>query len=101
MSTSPNHPTLYFSDGNLVFCCKATDQTPTYFRIHRSYISSNSSVISDMLSLPSPSDGQDLYDGVPMVELAADPCNMEIFLNFFYQPWYVGGPSLIIDRYYD
>lgn len=49
-----------------------------------------------MLSLPSPSDGQDLYDGVPMVELAADPCNMEIFLNFFYQPGYVGGPSLIL-----
>jgi len=86
MDTSHTHANLYYPDGNIVFCCRAKDNTPTYFRIHRSYIASHSSVIGDMISVPSPHDGQQLYDGVPMVYFSADPGDMEKFLNFFYQP---------------
>lgn len=91
-----HHPTLYFSDGSLVIVCKSHEETPTYFRVHKTIMARHSPVFADMLTVPSPPDNQDVYDGVPLVEFPDDPKDVTIFLKFFYEPLYA--KSLIYCR---
>ena len=80
-----NHPIFYFTEGNLVFACKTKDGLLTYFRIHQSYLAPQSSVVSDLLTLPGAGANQEVYDGVPAVYFPASigAEAMELFLTFF------------------
>lgn len=86
MDLTHNHPSIYYADGNLAIRCRSKDGIPTYFRIHRNYLSSYSTIIDDMLGVPPPSSGLELHDDVPVVDFDAKPEDMTTFLQFFYQP---------------
>jgi len=85
MQSAQNHPVYYYPDGNIVIRCKGKDSTSTFFRIHRGYLSAQSSVIKDMLQVSNPKQNE-MHEGVPVIDFSVDPSSMAIFLTFFYQP---------------
>ncbi|KAF9528212.1 hypothetical protein CPB83DRAFT_906941 [Crepidotus variabilis] len=54
-------------------------------QIPQGYLSAQSTVISDMLSLPQTGD-RELYDGMPVVQLLTSPDDLANFLSIFYDP---------------
>jgi hypothetical protein len=60
---------LYFEDGNVVISASNNVEDPSlvYFRVHKSVLSKQSVVFRDMFSLPSFSDTDNMYDGVPLI----------------------------------
>jgi len=74
---------VYLDDGNIVLVAGMT-----CFRVHRSLLAKYSPIFRDMFSLPQPED-QEMYDGVPMVELQDDPDILRALLRVFYEPLYV------------
>ncbi|KAL1671526.1 hypothetical protein EV122DRAFT_226410 [Schizophyllum commune] len=71
---------LWFDDGNLVIAAGSH-----LFRVHRSIMSMHSAVFCDMLSCP-PSQSQDMYEGVPLLELLDDGEEVKYFLTALYLP---------------
>ena len=91
-SSNIHHPYLYIPDGNIVIiaqdAAKKTDRV--HFRVHQSSLSKHSQVFKDMFTLPaSPENAQELYDGVPFVEVNDDPDDIAKFLTILYEPLYV------------
>ncbi|KAF9528206.1 hypothetical protein CPB83DRAFT_835921 [Crepidotus variabilis] len=85
---SGNHSILYFVDGNIVIGCRNSAGGMTYFRVHKGYLASQSTVVSDMLTLPNDQGNHDTHDGAPLVNFP-DSINAEVmatFLTFFYEP---------------
>ena len=74
---------VYLDDGNIVLVAGMT-----CFRVHRSLLAKYSPIFRDMFSLPQPED-QEMYDGVPMVELQDDPDILRALLRVIYEPLYV------------
>ncbi|GLB35635.1 hypothetical protein LshimejAT787_0212000 [Lyophyllum shimeji] len=84
-----NDPDLYFPDGNLVILTRDEVGNHTYFRVHQSILLKHSKALSDHIFPDSPSPVRDLYDGVPLVEFQEDPRDLNTFLKFLYEPFYV------------
>lgn len=85
-----HHPDLYFPDGNFVIIAQdgAKKTNRVHFRVHQSILGKHSQVFKDMFALPgSPEDAQELYDGVPFVEVNDDPGDMAKFLTILYEPF--------------
>ena len=71
MSTVTNgyaHSSLYFSDSNIILTAVGSNGQNVFFLVHQSILSKNSPVFVHMLS--SPSEGNEIYDGVPLVQLS-------------------------------
>ncbi|KAF9528213.1 hypothetical protein CPB83DRAFT_894483 [Crepidotus variabilis] len=93
MSLSDNNdfklPIYYFPDGNIVIRCRSlADDSPStsvHFRIYQGHLSAQSSVFSDMLTIPQ-GNAPDTYEGLPVVEFPTSPDTMADFLSFLYDP---------------
>jgi hypothetical protein len=83
--TGPNanptrHPDLWFDDGSVVL--KAEN---TLFRVHRTTLSTHSTVFSDMFGIPHPP-GQDEIEGCPVVKLPDLANDVGYLLKALYNP---------------
>jgi hypothetical protein len=77
---------LYFEDGNVIISTSSGGDDLIYFRVHKSVLSKQSVVFRDMFSLPSVSDVDTMYDGVPLVRVHDDAKELKQFLQGIYDP---------------
>jgi hypothetical protein len=82
------HSTAYFPDGDIVLCARRKSfDTLCMFRVDRVYLTRNSSVFRDMLSVSSPpghGDTPEMYDGVPVIRLPDDADDLGNVLGLLY-----------------
>ena len=82
------HPSIYFPDGDIVLCATTkTSDIVRMFRVDRVYLTRNSPVFRDMLSLASPpghGHNTELYDGVAVVRLPDDADDLANLLSLLY-----------------
>jgi BTB/POZ domain len=69
---------VWIDDGNVILQAEST-----LFRVHRSMLSSQSTVFSDMFSFPQPPNEPTL-DGCPIVHLSDPAKDVECFLRAHY-----------------
>ena len=86
------HPTIYFPDGDIVLCAsnKASDIL-RMFRVDKVYLTRNSPVFRDMLSLASPpghGHQTETYDGAAVVRLPDDAEDLASLLTLLYYTMY-------------
>ncbi len=74
---------IYFQDGSVVLVAGMI-----CFRVHQTLLAKHCSIFRDMLDIPHPQD-QELYEGVPRVDLQDDPAIVRAFLRVIYEPLYV------------
>ncbi|KAF8235508.1 hypothetical protein L208DRAFT_1256765, partial [Tricholoma matsutake] len=72
-----NHPTLYFCDGNVILLCQKT-----YFRVHRTLLTRNSTVFREILVQRERVGDQ--FRGCILLTLDDDVDDMENLLNRVY-----------------
>ena len=82
------HPTVYFPDGDIVLCAATkTSDSLLLFRVDRVYLTRNSSVFRDMLSLSSPpahGHTTEMYDGASVMRLPDDADDLGNVLSLLY-----------------
>lgn len=97
-SAFEHHGFLYFADGNICLSARPTaahldgDSNPEtekakilVFRVHQGVLSLHSPVFKDMLAFPEPQPGtNEVYDGVPLVQMPDTAEALESLLNAFY-----------------
>ena len=69
----------WFDDGNIILQAENTQ-----FRVHRSLLSNQSVVFSDMFSMPQPMALDPLVDGCPVVFLSDKADDLELVMAIFY-----------------
>lgn len=67
---------LWFEDGNLVLVAQNTA-----FRVYRGLLCARSSVFQDMFEFPPPKEGNDIVEGVPVVQTYDSALDMTNFLR--------------------
>lgn len=82
-----HHPTLYYSDGNVVLSGRGQDGSVQYFRVHHSVLSMHSHVLADMFAMPPMKD--ETYDGMLHVRMPDSAEDLASFLGVLYDPLYV------------
>ncbi|TDL16694.1 hypothetical protein BD410DRAFT_844207 [Rickenella mellea] len=90
------HPKLWFDDGNIILTTNLSR-----FRVHRGFLSMSSPVFADMLSMPQPDTNQveDVYDGLPVVEISDNDTDFTHLLRFFYDHrYYQGGTKTTFEK---
>ena len=80
------HPDLYFADGDVVLSAKYKDGSNTLFRVHRIMLSHFSQVFKDMFSLPTHPQANDMYEGVPMIQMPDEGEDLCEFIRTLYHP---------------
>lgn len=94
------HVSLYLDDGNIVLAARTEVGDPAVpartvlFRVHKSVLKRQSSVFSDMLTLPEGTDGEahtnsTMEGGVPIVSMPDSAEDIEALLEVLYDPLYV------------
>jgi hypothetical protein len=84
--STPNmtrHPDLWFNDGSIIL-----NAEKTLFRVHQSILSKHSTVFSDMLSIPQPSNRATI-EGCAIVQLPDSAIDVACLLKALYDPLYV------------
>ena len=82
------HPTLYFSDGDVVLAASADGPPPgsQLFRVHKFLLKHHSPTFANMF-LDADAETGESYDGVPMVQLQGDKAeDIALLLNYLYNP---------------
>ena len=89
------HPTLYFSDGDVVIAASTDGATrdpesatpvSQVFRVHKFLLKHHSPTFANMFLDADAASGES-YDGVPMVELQGDKAeDLALLLNYLYNP---------------
>ncbi|TFK32848.1 hypothetical protein BDQ12DRAFT_472799 [Crucibulum laeve] len=78
---------IWYPDGSILLLAHHT-----LFKLYSGLLAARSSVFSDMLSFPPPTEGEELeYEGKPVVRIYDDPQDVEVFLRAltdpsFYEP---------------
>lgn len=95
------HPTFYFPDGDIILAaptimshCSHTGPhvSPVpeqLFRLHRFMLIHHSPVFADIFTLPTPTEStaaDELYDGVPIVQMSDRADDLASLLNVLYDP---------------
>ena len=79
-STLERHPDLWLDDGSIVLQAETT-----LFRVHRTTLSTHSTVFSDMFGIPQPPD-QDAIEGCTVIQLPDTREDTEFLLRALYDP---------------
>lgn len=76
-------PDYYLHDGTVVLAADAV-----LFKIHQSVLARHSSVFHDTFGLPRPVDGggNDLLDGVPVLDLDDTKDDLKVMIRLIYDP---------------
>ncbi|KAF9488286.1 hypothetical protein BDN71DRAFT_519296 [Pleurotus eryngii] len=109
--------TLYFADGNFVISSAGdegdveeandVDDSPEderskdiviYFRVHQSLLSRDSAVFADMFTVGSAASTENMYDGVPLIEVQDKAKHLRGFLKAIYEPSF-STSSVFLPRY--
>ena len=80
------HESLYLPDGDVVLAAPQSPTTTVLFRVDKIYLSRNSPAFRSMFSLPSVPCVNELYDGVPKVQLPDDADDLARLLAALYDP---------------
>ena len=82
------HESLYLSDGDIVLAAVKLGSpiVTVLFRVDKVYLSRTSPVFRSMLSLPSTPSVNEMYDGVPRVDLPDDSDDLACLLAALYDP---------------
>jgi hypothetical protein len=67
---------LWFEDGNLIL--KAEN---SLFRIYTGLLAARSSVFKDMFAFPPPAEGNEIFDGCPIITVYDNAKDMAFFLR--------------------
>ena len=87
-SCTERHPTLYFSDGDVVLSASTGGTTPEFqvFRVHKFLLKHHSPTFANMF-LDADAEPGESYDRVPMVALQGDKAeDVALLLNYLYNP---------------
>jgi hypothetical protein len=79
-SNSTRHPDLWFDDGSVIL-----NVGTTLFRVHRSTLSTHSTVFADMFHVPQPPN-QDAIEGCPVVHVPDSAKDFTCLLKALYDP---------------
>ncbi len=83
--TEVRHSTLYLPDGDVVLAAmRPATVTTVLFRVDKIYLARNSPVFRSMFTLPSYPGINEMYDGVPRVQLADDADDLARLLAALY-----------------
>ncbi|KZV82061.1 hypothetical protein EXIGLDRAFT_779009, partial [Exidia glandulosa HHB12029] len=97
-STFARHNKLWFEDGNVIICGKATvaDDPPLGFRVHKSLLASQSFAWLDALTPSEHSDSRVIaaHRGVPVIHLDDDVASLEHLLTLLYSQTYLPSTRL-------
>ena len=80
------HDSLYFIDGNVVLIAPNSTGIRTVFRVHQSVLAKSSPIFATMFTLPA-GDGNEMYDGVPLVQMLDGAEEVESLLKVLYHQW--------------
>lgn len=88
LNNAARHPTLYLPYGDLaLLSCAGVDGGPaTVFRVGKTTLAFNSSIFATMLTLPGGADGQEMYEGAPVVRLSDTADDLQDLLKALYDP---------------
>lgn len=86
------HDSLYLVDGNVVLIAPHPTGMRTLFRVHQSILAKSSPIFATMFTLPA-ADGNEMYDGVPLVRMPDGAEEVESLLQVLYHEWC---PKLLI-----
>ena len=81
------HGSLYFSDGNIILSTVGSNAERILFWVHQSILMKISPVFNHMLS--SPSDPNEVHNGVPLVQLSDSGEDWESLLGILYHDMWV------------
>lgn len=76
--------TVWYDDGSVVLQAECTQ-----FRVHRTLLCQNSTIFTDMFSIPQPSQEESLVEGCPLVRLSDSAEEVETILRALYFHTYV------------
>lgn len=76
--------TVWYDDGSVVLQAECTQ-----FRVHRTLLCQNSTIFTDMFSIPQPSQEESLVEGCPLVRLSDSAEEVETVLRALYFHTYV------------
>ncbi|PSR75832.1 hypothetical protein PHLCEN_2v8864 [Hermanssonia centrifuga] len=85
-SAPKRHSTLYLHDGDIILSSPNNDNTNVLFRVHRAILTHHSAVFSSILSIPSPPESNEIYEGAPLIQLTEDANDVEALVNALYNP---------------
>jgi BTB/POZ domain len=80
------HDSLYLVDGNVVLIAPHPTGMRTLFRVHQSVLAKSSPIFATMFTLPA-SAGNEMYDGVPLVQMQDGAEELESLLQVLYHEW--------------
>ena len=82
--TEVRHSTLYLADGDVVLAAPRSATVTVLFRVDKVYLARNSPVFRSMFTLPSDPGINEMYDGVPRVQLVDDADDLARLLAALY-----------------
>lgn len=82
--------TIWYDDGSVVLQAECTQ-----FRVHRTLLCQNSTIFTDMFSIPQPPPNESLVEGCALVHLSDSAEEVETVLRALYFHTYVCSLSLL------
>ena len=84
------HHKLYFPDGDIVLSAEKSNHTANVLmRVHTVILGHYSAVFSGLFSLPVSSNANEMYDGLPVVQMTDTAEDLAKFIETLYDPRYV------------
>ena len=80
------HHSLYMVDGNIILTAPHPTGICTLFRVHQSILAKSSPIFATMFTLPA-NNGNEMYDGVPLVRMPDGAEELESLLQVLYHEW--------------
>lgn len=92
------HPTLYYSDGDIVLSAQSETESPpamVLFRVDKLFLSRHSDIFRDMFAVVSSDNMEERYDDAPLVRMPGDKAeDLAMLIEVIYDPSYVYQSSI-------
>ncbi|KAH7909492.1 hypothetical protein BJ138DRAFT_1010739 [Hygrophoropsis aurantiaca] len=83
---------LYLNDGNIILFANRDSSTTYVFRLHKSVLAIHSGMFADMFALATPSEDDDIYEGLPVIRMHDDAKDVEAVFRACYYPSSISFP---------